>query len=254
MPREVDSPPLHVALTLIKSKESLATMEKLVLNCAESPGKEKFRKVRTTNEKIRACLAAEGAMIAMTVMGWVEQGDCLVLPPDVQLGMEEVNAIRTARSSQTRAVRISGVTGGHAALVNGVYHPVAGEACGGRPVYKKEGGDGWIEYSSTWGRWQVKLEIDRGKDVAFMYSHADTEAGAVEEVTRGWEVFNGVGAGFSVQAGVRVVRAETGSNGVQSAAAAAAAAAAPTLEAAEVNPQAEVWWVNRCLIEGLMEG
>jgi len=110
------------------------------------------------------------------------------------------------------AVRISGATGKHGARVNGVYHPVAGETCGGRPVYKKEGGDGWIEYSSEWQEWQVKLEASKGKNVASMFSHAVTEAWAVEEVTGGWQVVNDDTTGHSVQAGVRVMKKETDSN------------------------------------------
>ena len=56
----------------------------------------------------------------------------------------------------------------------------AGEACGGRPVYKREGGDMWIEYWSASRQWQVKNEASKGEDKAMMYSHAATEAGAVE--------------------------------------------------------------------------
>ena len=83
---------------------------------------------------------------------------------------------------------------------------MAGETSGGRPVYKKEGGDGWIEYWSRRQQWQVKSEASKGKDVVLMFSHAGTEAGAVEEVTGGWQVVNEDGTSFSVQAGVRVVR------------------------------------------------
>ena len=124
--------------------------------------------------------------------------------PGVQAG------VRVMRKAD--AVRISGATGKHGARVNGVYHPVAGETCGGRPVYKKEGGDGWIEYSSEWQEWQVKLEASKGKNVASMFSHAVTEAWAVEEVTGGWQVVNDDTTGHSVQAGVRVMKKETDSN------------------------------------------
>ena len=44
------------------------------------------------------------------------------------------------------AVQVSGATGSHAASINGVYRPVAGEEVGGKPVYKKDGADMWIEY------------------------------------------------------------------------------------------------------------
>eukprot|EP00802_Teleaulax_amphioxeia_P007103 Tamp_07109.p1 GENE.Tamp_07109~~Tamp_07109.p1 ORF type:complete len:383 (+),score=76.91 Tamp_07109:663-1811(+) len=109
--------------------------------------------------------------------------------------------------SKVDAVRISGVTGGWADSVNGVYHPVTGEACGDRPVYKKEGGDVWIEYWSETGQWKVnKGEDDRGKNVGMMFSAQSDAAGAVEEVTVGWKVGNDSGKGFSVQEGVRVLR------------------------------------------------
>ena len=120
-------------------------------------------------------------------------------------GFSVQEGVRVVR--KVDAVRISGATGVHAASVNGVYHPVTGEACGGRPVYKKEGSDSWIEYLSQTEQWQVKSGADRGKDMCRMASAgAETQSGVLEEVTVGWVVSNGVGKGFSAQAGVRVVR------------------------------------------------
>jgi len=81
------------------------------------------------------------------------------------------------------AVRISGVvTGDSATRVNGVYKTVAGEACGDRPVYKKEGEDSWIEFWSASNRWQVKPGVNRGMNTCWMECAAETQAGAVEEV------------------------------------------------------------------------
>jgi len=102
-------------------------------------------------------------------------------------------------------VRISGATGVHAASVNGVYHPVSGEACGGRPVYKKEDGDSWIEYRAESHKWQVKAGASRGGDTSWMSSAGvETQAGAVEEVTGGWVVSNDDASGFSLQEAVSV--------------------------------------------------
>ena len=132
---------------------------------------------------------------------------CTFNSPGVDTSAHEPNDSAANATGRPYAVQISGVTGQHAASVNGVYRMVAGEACGGRPVYKKEGGNVWIEYWSGSRQWQVKPEASRGENRAWMFSHVGTEAGAVEEVTGGWEVEMDV----SVQAGVRVVRAETGS-------------------------------------------
>ena len=86
--------PLQAALATVKSDASLETMNKLVRNCAQTPGEEKYRKIRTTNEKIHAVLVAvEGAMDAMLAMGWVQEGEFLVLPAGTMLTMTQVRDI-----------------------------------------------------------------------------------------------------------------------------------------------------------------
>ena len=125
-----------------------------------------------------------------------------------QVAAVEIQGPERIGMSQTRAhaVRISGATGDNAADINGVYQPVAGEACGGRPVYKKEGGDVWIEYWSELCQWQVKAGTSRGQNRCLMHSvRAETQAGAVEEVAGGWKVWLSTKA-FQAQEGVRVVR------------------------------------------------
>ena len=68
------------------------------------------------------------------------------------------------------AVQVSGATGPHAAIINGVYRPVAGEVVGGKPVYKKDGADNWIEYwpgtmaPLTVEQWQVKPASSKGTE------------------------------------------------------------------------------------------
>ena len=104
------------------------------------------------------------------------------------------------------SVLVSGATGPNSATINGVYRPVEGEASGGRPVYKKDGADTWIEYWTANERWQVKPGENRGKNNAcWMDSIKNAiEAGVVQEVTGGWKVSDN--SVLKDQAGVRVVR------------------------------------------------
>jgi len=104
-------------------------------------------------------------------------------------------------------VQVSGATGPHAASINGVYRPVAGEGVGGKPVYKKDGADVLIEYWPGREQWQLKPASDKGKDLSYMASlGTQKEAGVVEEVTAGWKVYDSTTKVWSEQAGVRVVR------------------------------------------------
>ena len=120
-------------------------------------------------------------------------------------GWEGVTARMLRRGSGAAAVQITGATGPNAAHINGVYRPVAGEGVGGKPVYKKDGADTWIEYRPGKEQWQLKPGSSKGKDAAMMHSlGTQKEAGVVEEVTAGWNVADG--NSFSKQAGVRVVR------------------------------------------------
>jgi hypothetical protein len=105
------------------------------------------------------------------------------------------------------AVLVSGATGTGAASINGVYRPVAGEGVGGKPVYKKDGADMWIEYWPGTDSWQLKSGSDKGMDSSHMCSLGNQkEAGVVEEVTAGWNVYDSTTKVWSEQAGVRVVR------------------------------------------------
>jgi thiol-disulfide isomerase/thioredoxin len=88
---------LQAALAAVKSEASLETINKLVRNCVQNPVGDKFRKIRLTNEKIAAVMAVEGAKTAMLTMGWVEDGEFLVLPAGVRLSMKEVRDIEDAK-------------------------------------------------------------------------------------------------------------------------------------------------------------
>jgi hypothetical protein len=105
------------------------------------------------------------------------------------------------------AVEVSGATGPTAAHINGVYRPVAGEGVGGKPVYKKDGADTRIEYGPDKDQWRLKPASSKEPDAAYMHSlGTQKEAGVVEEVTGGWNVYDSTTKVWSVQAGVRVVR------------------------------------------------
>jgi hypothetical protein len=105
------------------------------------------------------------------------------------------------------AVVVSGATGPTSAHINGVYRPVAGEGVGGRPLYKKDGADTWIEYWPGKDQWQLKPASSKGTDAAYMHSlGTQKEAWVVEEVTDGWNVYDATTKVWSEQAGVRVVR------------------------------------------------
>jgi len=89
---------LQSALAQVKSGDSLETMGKLVRNVAQNPLEEKYRRIRLTNEKISAVLVAvDGAKESMLTMGWVEEGEFLILPAGVQLSMTQVRDIEDAK-------------------------------------------------------------------------------------------------------------------------------------------------------------
>ncbi len=82
--------PLKSVLSLIKNPACLETMMKIV--------REKYRKLRVANPKIQEMLRSEGAMAAMHEMGWIEDGDFLVLPASVNVSTNEVQDIECALS------------------------------------------------------------------------------------------------------------------------------------------------------------
>ena len=91
-------------LARVKSGASLEAINKLVRNCAQNPREEKYRRVRTTNHKVHAVLVAvDGAMSVMATMGWVQEGEFLVLPAGVHLSMREVRDIEDATLKLKRA-------------------------------------------------------------------------------------------------------------------------------------------------------
>eukprot|EP00449_Zooxanthella_nutricula_P010378 CAMPEP_0198494690 /NCGR_PEP_ID=MMETSP1462-20131121/4768_1 /TAXON_ID=1333877 /ORGANISM="Brandtodinium nutriculum, Strain RCC3387" /LENGTH=251 /DNA_ID=CAMNT_0044223435 /DNA_START=91 /DNA_END=843 /DNA_ORIENTATION=- len=77
------------SLPLEHAQEILDLIEKLTRNVVRNPGEEKFRSVKLTNKTIAAAIEAAPTMVdVMQEMGWVRDGDCLVLPPSIRLAHE----------------------------------------------------------------------------------------------------------------------------------------------------------------------
>ena len=56
------------------------TLVKVISNIINSPAEPKYRKLRTTNDKIKALLSAPGARQLLVGSGFAEDGDFLVVP------------------------------------------------------------------------------------------------------------------------------------------------------------------------------
>lgn len=92
-------PPLQQTLRAIpleNAQETLELIEKLVRNIVSKPSEDKFRKIRLTNPKIAEAITnVPAAMVALTEMGWQQEGENLVLPNSTKLAFEtHVRAIQ----------------------------------------------------------------------------------------------------------------------------------------------------------------
>lgn len=67
------------------AKDALDLLETLARNIIQNPAQEKFRRVRTTNEKLSPLFGAAGALNIMQEMGWHVDGEFVVLPKEVKL-------------------------------------------------------------------------------------------------------------------------------------------------------------------------
>mmetsp|Transcript_37774 Transcript_37774/g.97679 ORF Transcript_37774/g.97679 Transcript_37774/m.97679 type:complete len:185 (-) Transcript_37774:278-832(-) len=107
------------SLPLEVAQETLELIDKLTRNVVRSPGEEKFRKVKLSNPKIAAVVAAAPTMVdIMLEMGWVRTEEGIELPPSARLlhevhvvGIIEVQdfykkAIEDAKRSATRAAKM----------------------------------------------------------------------------------------------------------------------------------------------------
>jgi len=83
MQQALQSLPFEVA------QEILELLEKVTRNVVRNPTEEKFRCLKLTNAKIAAAVEQAPTMVtALQEMGWVVQGDTLILPPQVRLTHE----------------------------------------------------------------------------------------------------------------------------------------------------------------------
>eukprot|EP00439_Symbiodinium_sp_Y106_P080535 s39_g19.t1 len=73
------------ALPLDGAIKALDLLETITRNTAQSPQEEKFRRVRTTNEKLSALFGLPGIIPVMECMGWQQDGEFLQLPKSVKL-------------------------------------------------------------------------------------------------------------------------------------------------------------------------
>jgi hypothetical protein len=74
------------ALPVAQAQEALEIIEKLTRNTVRSPAEEKFRKINLSNPKITATITnVPGAVDFLKEVGWVQDGDSLVLPPNIRL-------------------------------------------------------------------------------------------------------------------------------------------------------------------------
>jgi len=114
-----------------------------------------------------------------------------------------VTSTRAHDAAATYAVRISGATGDNAWRVNGVYE-VTDEVSGGMPVYKKQGGDMWLEYHVSNGRWMSRSTLYKGQANDACLAHVHCDVGVLpDKAPRGaWHVW--VNNAFEAQASVVV--------------------------------------------------
>jgi len=65
--------------------EALDLLETITRNIVQYPTEEKYRKLRTTNEKLQVLFGAAGHKEIMLDMGWQVDGEFMVLPKEVKL-------------------------------------------------------------------------------------------------------------------------------------------------------------------------
>jgi parvulin-like peptidyl-prolyl isomerase len=84
------------------------TLAKLLANIVGNPAEPKYRKLRTTNEKIKLLLSALGAKQLLVGSGFAEDGEFLVLPEAanislVQLALDGLRANQSAKVAEEAA-------------------------------------------------------------------------------------------------------------------------------------------------------
>ena len=86
------------------------TLVKVISNIINSPAEPKYRKLRTTNDKIKALLSAPGARQLLVGSGFAEDGDFLVVPEaadiaPLQCALDGLRANQSAKSAASAALK-----------------------------------------------------------------------------------------------------------------------------------------------------
>lgn len=85
------------------------TLSKILSNIVNSPAEPKYRKLRTTNEKIKRLLSASGARQLLVGSGFVEEGEFLVLPEadvaPVQFALDGLGANQASKKEGEAATK-----------------------------------------------------------------------------------------------------------------------------------------------------
>jgi len=138
-------------------------------------------------------------------------------------------------ASKGYAVCISGATGIVARRVNGLYE-VTDEVFGGMPVYKKQGGEMWLEYHDSHGNWMLRVIEHKGEAESVCTAYVDCDVGLLpDKAPRGaWHVWVEKDI-FEAQAGIAVTQKSAAEVAVLQAALQAAFAAARVATKAEAR-------------------
>ena len=106
------------------------------------------------------------------------------------MGGEGWKLSRTCRAIRAALpVSITGVTGTRGASINGVY-TAAGARSGERSLYRREGGDVWIEYHADREKWMVKGTSFLGEFKGWMRSSDRCPGAQVLEEVPSWDVWD----------------------------------------------------------------
>jgi len=76
------------SLPLNAAQEGLDVLEKITRNVVQAPGEEKFRRIRTTNEKLAPVLGMDNMSNVLAEMGWQNEGEFWVLPKTAKLSFQ----------------------------------------------------------------------------------------------------------------------------------------------------------------------
>ncbi|KAK9810341.1 hypothetical protein WJX72_009081 [[Myrmecia] bisecta] len=104
---------MQAVLWSIASMDSLEILGKLTRNVVINPTEDKYKRIRLTNDKIRALIVdVPGALDTLLAMGWVydeADKDCLMVPKGRQLTMNEARMIEDAKDKLKKASRVQTV-------------------------------------------------------------------------------------------------------------------------------------------------